>query len=226
MLTSLGPTSRQRARTANQSAPTLAARQERKLFAEGLRGRSAPKKLPRASSSERRALISTFDPRALLVNQRPRHHHPPNSIPISHLSTRNFTNLQKWTHRSSPSSWSRSPVSWAVPVRNTCPDPCCEDKQSQTAGRWANLLLLPDDRIPRWCYPGPRRVHGRPDPIDHPKRQGTRYEQSPAPENRSPQPVIAGTGTANTDIMFLHSTVRENDILCLLESEREARRLR
>lgn len=120
-----------------QSQPTgsnASTRQERKLFADGKHGRSAPKKLPAASSKQHRASISTFDPRALLVNQRRRHHNPPNSIPISHLRTRN-SHLQKWTHPSSQSSLSRSPAFWAVPVRRNCPDPAANE-QSQTTGRW------------------------------------------------------------------------------------------
>lgn len=133
-MTDLRPTFEQSARTLNQPARALAARQERKLFAEGKHGRSAPKKLPSCLQQQHRASISTFDPRALLVNQRRRHLNPPNSIPISHLRTRN-SHLQKWTHPSSQSSSSRSPAFWAVPVRRNCPDPAA-NTQSQTTGRW------------------------------------------------------------------------------------------
>ena len=30
-------------------------------------------------------------------------------------------------------------------------------------------------RLPWWCDPGPRRVHGRHYPLHHPQRQGPRY---------------------------------------------------
>lgn len=48
LIAAFGPTFKQRARTISQPVPTLAARQERKLFAEGKHDRSAPKKLPSA----------------------------------------------------------------------------------------------------------------------------------------------------------------------------------
>lgn len=177
-MTDLRPTFEQSARTINQPAPRLATRQERKLFAEGKHGRSAPKKLPAASSSSIEPRYPPLIPAPFSSINAVRHLNPPNSIPISHLSTRN-SHLQKWTHLSSQSSSSRSPASWAVPVRRNCPV-LAANKAVANHRTMANSFLL-GDRLSRWCHPGSRRVHGRPDPIDHPKRQGTRYEQ-PSPE--------------------------------------------
>lgn len=169
-MTDLRPTIEQSARTLDQPAPTLATRQERKLFAEGKHGRSAPKKLP-SCLQQHRASISTFDPRALLVNQRRRHLNPPNSTPISHLRTRN-SNLQKWTHPSSQSSSSRSPAFWAVPVRRNCPDPAA-NKQSQTTGRWltcfagrqALAVVLPRFASSSWTTRPDRSSETSRDPV-------------------------------------------------------------
>lgn len=133
-MTDLRPTFEQSARTINQPAPRLATRQERKLFAERKHGRSAPKKLPAASSSSIEPRYPPLIPAPFSSINAVRHLNPPNSIPISHLSTRN-SHLQKWTHLSSQSSSSRSPASWAVPVRRNCPV-LAANKQSQTTGPW------------------------------------------------------------------------------------------
>lgn len=50
-------------------------------------------------------------------------------------------------------------------------------------GQEADSLM--DSRLSWWCYPGSRRVHGRPDPFDHPQREGTRYETNPIPGSQA-----------------------------------------
>jgi len=76
--------------------------------------------------------------------------------------------------------------------------------------------MLTWTRLSRWCYPGPRGVHGRPDPIHHPERQGPGTIFSHGWDRPKKKDNVADSCWQ----------VREDDILCLLESEREARRLR
>lgn len=82
-------------------------------------------------------------------------------------------------------------------------------------------------RLPRRRDPGPRRIHGRHHPQHHPQRQGPWYVPNPRLETSRRDTTHeelhgARTRQSGADVV----TVRENDILCLLESEREARRLR
>lgn len=73
--------------------------------------------------------------------------------------------VRKWI--SNPSSSSRSPASWAEPVRrSSAPWP---------SGWPGDRRLTAVHRLSRWCHPGPRRIPRGYDPFDHPKRQGTRY---------------------------------------------------
>lgn len=86
------------------------------------------------------------------------------SLTSSSLSTINhITHLAahrpSWIPPRSPSSSSKSPASSDAPVR---------------LSRGERIQLI-TPRLPWWCHPGPRRVHGRHNPQHHPKRQGARY---------------------------------------------------
>jgi hypothetical protein len=121
-------------------------------------------------------------------------------------------NRTKWIQLRLPSSSSRSPVSLAEPVREIPNFPSKTAQRPNEGIHHERMQADGENRFPRWCHPVPCRVHGRPDPFHHPQRQGPRYLPTliHSPYERE----------TNTQI------VRENDILCLLESEREARRLR
>jgi hypothetical protein len=131
-------------------------------------------------------------------------------------------NRTKWNPLRPPSSSSRSPVSLAVPVRD---DPALEAgkerPQTQEKARLGNKKADGIYRLPWWCHPVPCRVHGRPDPLHHPQRQGPWYASL-----SSASPVKQPPRRATPQLTLVCVAVRENDILCLLESEREARRLR
>ncbi len=99
-------------------------------------------------------------------------HQPPHcALPSLRLYDQSITlparqyKVRQWI--SNPSSSSRSPVSWAEPVRRST--------AFQPWGGSRERRLTTVDRLSWWCHPGSRRVPRGPDPFDHPKRQGTRY---------------------------------------------------
>lgn len=96
----------------------------------------------------------------------------------------------------------------ALNIIFTCPFPTMyltghpkasrETRQSHQSSR--------SHRLPRWRHPSPRRIHGRPQPIHHPQRQGSRpWEWRPVParirargsstplKETSPRTSLAGT---------------------------------
>lgn len=80
-------------------------------------------------------------------------------------------------------------------------------------------------RVPRRRDASARRVHGRYDEVDHQECQGAGYV---VVTNLWLGPCGNGVGCTKLTIycVMCADLVREDDILCLLESEREARRLR
>lgn len=108
----------------------------------------------------------------------------PNTHPTTH-----HTHISKWMPQKPPSSLSRSPESSAEPVRNAPPPSILRSReingemqspiaQNTTTCEFCNGVAdgLTDwiFRFSRRCHSGARRVHGRHNPIHHPKRQGTR----------------------------------------------------
>ncbi len=77
----------------------------------------------------------------------------------------------------------------------------------------SQMLMCSKSRFSWWRHPGARRVYGRHHPFHHQERQGPWY----APHF---------PGFVDQQLILHVCPVREDDILVLLESEREARRLR
>lgn len=122
---------------------------------------------------------------------------------------RSFHNLRhnsRWKQERFPSSSSRSPESSAEQV--------CANKRTRV-GNW-HKTDCGSPRLARWCHPSQSRIHGRHEPKHYPQRQGTRYET----------PRCVPGNMRDLKLTSIFKTVKVDDILCLLESEREARRLR
>lgn len=136
---------------------------------------------------------------------------PPPILPNPHetiqLSFRRLRILQRsiWIPQRSPSSSSRSPVSSAALVRRKC-----SRGRANTSGHKDLLLTLP---------PGSRGgvTQVRVEFMDDTTRSIIRNVKGPGRDIR--QEIGRNRG-------LTPDTVKEDDILCLLESEREARRLR
>ena len=84
----------------------------------------------------------------------------------------------------------------------------------------------PTSRLSRRCDPSPGRIHGRHNAEHHPECQGTWYAYLSPCFFSSLARTFIGIWGEILGLIRLSCVVREDDILCLLESEREARRLR